>query len=382
MYLALKTDFRHTWCNNHQGNSNRPRRGFTLVELLVVIAIIGVLIALLLPAVQAAREAARRTECKNKLRQLGIAVQNYHNVKNELPPNRIGDGYATWIYLMLPYIESANISNLYDERTSYVALAPDEVREVSIPTFFCPSQSHNQIVVELPSDKLPDLHTGSISDYQCFTGSTCVQIVTRAGAASPTAVLNPGGWDSGNMHGADGSFIQPHRDQDLREDNSSSIGGLLSWKSRTSLKNITDGTSNTFMLCEVTKWTSEAQHTFDGDHNRGQICGIQARFATDNERLPGTTPAGSHPLAGFFEGRDLPQFEPGVWECGAGSAHPGVLHVAMVDASVQTVSIDIDPNVIDRAISRNGEEVYDLNGTYDSDCIATGNTGGGGGAPP
>ena len=117
--------------------------GFTLVELLVVIAIIGVLVALLLPAIQAAREAARRTECKNHLRQLGIAVQNYHgNVKKGLPPNRIGDGYATWLYLILRTISKKPTSRqpLGRARNGWVAYAPQEFREIAVATFFCPSQ--------------------------------------------------------------------------------------------------------------------------------------------------------------------------------------------------------------------------------------------------
>ncbi|HZN35700.1 MAG TPA: DUF1559 domain-containing protein, partial [Pirellulaceae bacterium] len=101
----------------------RPRAGFTLVELLVVIAIIGVLVALLLPAVQAAREAARRSSCQNNLKQIGLATHNFHDVYNQLPPLRVNNNRATWFVLIMPYMEQENIERLwrYDQDYSNAA---------------------------------------------------------------------------------------------------------------------------------------------------------------------------------------------------------------------------------------------------------------------
>lgn len=93
------------------------RKGFTLVELLVVIAIIGILIALLLPAVQAAREAARRSQCTNNLKQLGLAIHNFHDVNNVFPigqPDDDNDNYA-WGAYILPYVEQ---KQMYDTLVS------------------------------------------------------------------------------------------------------------------------------------------------------------------------------------------------------------------------------------------------------------------------
>jgi prepilin-type N-terminal cleavage/methylation domain-containing protein/prepilin-type processing-associated H-X9-DG protein len=110
---SLEVATNRSW---QQGDIRRRNlHGFTLVELLVVIAIIGILIALLIPAVQAAREAARRTQCKNNLKQIGLALQNYHTAKKALPFGSVspadypGTNYGNWVYSILPYIEEGAV---------------------------------------------------------------------------------------------------------------------------------------------------------------------------------------------------------------------------------------------------------------------------------
>src|SRR5262247_3134396 len=89
-------------------------RAFTLVELLVVIAIIGVLVALLLPAVQAAREAARRMRCSNNLKQLSLGLLNYEDVYKTLPPAGINTNQMSWVVMLLPYIEQKNLFDQFN----------------------------------------------------------------------------------------------------------------------------------------------------------------------------------------------------------------------------------------------------------------------------
>ena len=126
--------------------TSQRKRGFTLVELLVVIAIIGVLVALLLPAVQAAREAARRMSCGNNLKQLGLALHNYHDTFNTFPPGGITPGNccgtpsaATWTIFILPFIEETALQNQYNFNVWNRDPVNAQVRESFIKAYLCPS---------------------------------------------------------------------------------------------------------------------------------------------------------------------------------------------------------------------------------------------------
>jgi len=124
----------------------RCRRGFTLIELLVVIAIIGVLVALLLPAVQQAREAARRSQCKNNLKQLGLALHNYHDTHLTFPPGGNYPGYASFFVGCLPFLDQApafnqfNFNSDFDTRAAYRSFMNQAIYStLRVPLLNCPS---------------------------------------------------------------------------------------------------------------------------------------------------------------------------------------------------------------------------------------------------
>ncbi len=130
-------------------------RGFTLIELLVVIAIIAILIALLLPAVQRAREAARRTQCKNNLKQLGLAIHNYHDTHRCFPPNGVGNiqNSNTWSAqaFILPFLEGSTLYNKIDFNVGYAhnnntGVTPGSlhVKAMRIPVLLCPSDPNDR----------------------------------------------------------------------------------------------------------------------------------------------------------------------------------------------------------------------------------------------
>ena len=223
----------------------KPRLGFTLVELLVVIAIIGILIALLLPAVQMAREAARRISCANNLKQYGLAIHTYHDTHKQLPPagtfqNRAGRDWGQnmaprigWQVRILPWMEQ----NVLYERLNmnaiqaHLTMVPFEgqmlqARRIQVPYAMCPSD---------PRDRV----RGAWAQAS-YCGNLGSQLATsRNGSCNTFTTVNihrlPGGWanhgNSSNVNGVNGIFSR--HGMDIR------------------LASITDGTSNTFMVGEV-----------------------------------------------------------------------------------------------------------------------------------
>ena len=126
--------------SNYPIRSRSSRTGFTLVELLVVIAIIGILIAMLLPAVQAAREAARRADCQNNLKQIILATHNFEFVHEGVPPAYLGGGgHATWLVMVMPFLEKASLYEQANITWQYYRL-PQNIIEQQVGFYYCPSR--------------------------------------------------------------------------------------------------------------------------------------------------------------------------------------------------------------------------------------------------
>jgi len=291
------------------------RRGFTLIELLVVIAILAVLVALLLPAVQQAREAARRLQCKNNLKQLGLALQNYHGSRNLFPSgyvslfdssgNDIGPGWG-WAAMILPEIEQTAVQNGINFSQPIEAVANATPRIILLPTLLCPSES-----VKSPWNAVQRDGMGNATSTIC-----------QLAAANYIGVFG---------------VPEPGIDGD----------GIFYRNSAVGMKHITDGSSTTLLVgersqayCDIT-WV-------------GAVTSAQLFPPPGSPAIPLTENASGMVLGHTFEGPP----NSSSLECNCfSSQHVGGAHFVFADGHVQFLSASMNKLVFRALSTRAGGEL-------------------------
>jgi prepilin-type N-terminal cleavage/methylation domain-containing protein len=391
-------------------------RGFTLVELLVVIAIIGILVALLLPAIQAAREAARRTQCNNNLKNIGLGLQNYHDTYKTFPMGAMHAGQRgaptlgpSWQYGILPFMEQRNI---YDKIANTIRAGGPVNTNTALDMTFGAAKMNAAITPanSRPLDKLvPDYMRCPSSPLPVMTdqtGSIClptyvgimggVDILRTDASEYATVFPQPNLWGAPtttrnyrNRHGAllaSGALV--------------TNSGMLPVAEHKGMQNCTDGTSNTMIVGEQSDWLRSADRNdstkYHGDPGwNGTAAPPWDGTGTDGSGgwlsgtyLPSKLPEGSLITAavspwdqadtqGAIFNVTTVRYKPHLKEVMTGgvgpapgcreisgynnplqSPHPGGLLVAFVDGSVQFISGTTDVAVLLRiAISDDGQTV-------------------------
>lgn len=312
---------------------SRRLRAFTLVELLVVIAIIGVLVALLLPAVQAAREAARRAECSNKLKQIALAMHLHHDSHGTFPPGaqqdiqapiRDAKFFSGWTREIMPYIENSQLRQLYipnvdvEDQTDP---AIKQFRETSVDAYNCPSDAPPELGVPDGGNPTVEFRTSSyVANAGRGDGALTWYLYEALPSSDGTA----------NGYGATWGWRGPLHTEVL-PGNTQPANKLT----RESFKNITDGTGQTLLVAESTNIYEPRRpywaYTW-GNYLMAQPVAQDRTFDNNYLECPTSTGAtGAYPGSGKR-----------VCMSAFYSYHTGGMNGAMCDASVKYISFDID----------------------------------------
>lgn len=290
-------------------------RGFTLVELLVVIAIIGILIALLLPAVQAAREAARRINCSNNVKQVGLALQNYHGTFNQFPQGtHYGSGLTvgwSWSAVILPFIEQEIAGSLIDFDYGYNAPENADATRSIIPAYQCPSAPDNQV------------------------GSCCSDI---KGNAKYTSEEDTGETNYTGIATHLGGYLFSQTD----------ASGVLYSDSKVRIRDITDGTSQTLIIGEVDLDQDDPWKQNNPSRCPGENCYVGRYWAEGN-------------ISTTFHG--INSAKPDMLIRAIISRHPQGAQFGFCDGHVSFINQDVDQLVLEKLTTRKGGETVE-DGSY------------------
>ena len=289
----------------------RPLHGFTLVELLVVIAIIGILIALLLPAVQAAREAARRMQCSNNLKQMGLAVHNYMaQSSGKCPPGSTGGLRHGLFSFILPYME---LQQIYDELDLNGNTLDERHRLTRMPMYTCPSYALESFITKYEGGY--DYLNGSQLTYQGVCGH----------------FYNDGKPFDGTPHYGE----LPHN-------------GMFGWKFQRRIGEVTDGTSHTLLIGEYVQ-----RSALDVEYASNVRCWVLGANISDNDQI------GSYAVKVAQVSINMPVLNWGdvpFNHLPFGSDHAGGANFALADGSVRFIEEQVDFDVYTSLATCNGGE--------------------------
>jgi prepilin-type N-terminal cleavage/methylation domain-containing protein len=360
--------------------SECKRAAFTLVELLVVIAIIGILVALLLPAIQAAREAARRTDCANRIRQLGLAAHNFENAKKRLPPNaevRSVSGRSvpalSVFARLLPYMEDEALLTLVDQDFHWSAGTNEKALNTPLPFLRCPSGAN----VEITNIGYPIVNqetTALRSHYVGILGARPGPLAPPPPGISETPPSDgcvPGGraasWSSPNSEYK--QFSCSKRTSGWTS-GGTAVNGVILCMFTVRMSQIADGTSKTIMFGEMSwsvgpqqPWivgsTSPTGSTVYGELVRaanGVVYNVKnvrweigrKKFGNEDGTEPSPTSLADDPNSDYAP----------LTETSLGSNHPGGTHVCLSDGSAIFLREDTDIETLRAMASRDAGDVY------------------------